>query len=218
MSIALASLTARLQAAAPQRNGQPADYEQLVQDAVMQLGRDVPIVTSTAISVVPGQANYALPVDFLSLIELETMGVVGDVYLGGGGIVALPAGRSERAYIEGDVLRLETPPTYAATRTLRYAAGYALVDGVYARLTENGARLALLYAAHLALMAQAADAAGSAWKYQIGDEMVDRSQHGKAVREQADSALKQYLSAVQQLRGYGQRARGDVRGGALWAS
>jgi hypothetical protein len=69
----------------------------------------------------------------------------------------------------------------------------------------------------MALMAQAGDAAGSAWKYQIGDEMVDRSQHGKAVREQADGALKQYQLAVQQLRGYGQRARGDMRGSAAWA-
>ncbi len=218
MSIALVSLAQRLEMAVPQRNGQPADYEQVAQDAVLQLGRDVPIVTSVAISVVAGQATYALPADFLSLIGLETAGLVGNVYLGGDGIVALSGGRQERIYIEGDMLRLEPTPTYAAERTLRYAAGYALVAGAYPRLTENGARFALLYATHLALMAQAADATAGAWKYQIGDEMVDRSQHGKAVREQADSALKQYRSAVQQLRGYGQRARGDIRGDTLWAS
>lgn len=216
MSISLALLTARLQSMAPPRNGLPADYEQLVRDAVAQLGRDVPIITSAEIVIIAGQATYDLPADFLFLIELES--AVGNAYLGGGGgIVALTAWQSERALVEGDTLRLAPTPVYGMARTLRYAAGYAITDGAYSRLSENGARIALLYATHLALMAQAADAAAGAWKYQIGDEMVDRSQHGRAVNEQAGGALKQYQSAVAQLRGYGQRARMSGAGGAVWA-
>lgn len=205
MSISLALLTARLQSMVPPRNGSPADYEQVVRDAVAQLGSDVPIITSAKIAIVAGQADYDLPADFLFLIELESL------------ILALTAWRIEHAFAEGNTLRFAPTPEYSVERTLRYAAGYALEDGAYPRLTENGARIALLYAAHLALMAQAADAAAGAWKYQIGDEMVDRSQHGRAVSEQAGGALKQYQAAVAQLRGYGQRARLSGAGGAAWA-
>lgn len=219
MSIALATLVGRLEAAAPQRNGLPADYEQVARDAVAQLGSDVPVISSAPLAIVPGQSTYDLPADFGQMIALELFATASGVDMTTGFLVAGVGAlaTTERLYVEGDTLRIEPTPTYSATRTLRYAGGYALVNDAYPRLTENGARIALLYAQHLVLMAQAADAAAAGWKYQIGDEMVDRSQHGNAVQKAADSVLKQYLSAVTQLKGYGQRARYDVAGAAAWA-
>lgn len=217
MSVALATLVTRLQAQTPQRNGQPADYEQVVRDAVTQLGRDVPVVASTPLAIVAGTERYALPADFVRLIDVESVATVSGVNLTTGRLLAMPLRDvAEQIYIEGDEVRIAPTPVYSATRTLRYGAGYTLATGVYPRLTEHGARLALLYGQHLALMAQAADAAAAGWKYQIGDEMVDRSQHGRALREAAESVLTQYTLAVRQLRGYGQRGRYGEMGEPAW--
>jgi len=71
VSIALTVLVARLQNAVPQRNGAPADYSRLVQDAVQQLGQDVPIITTATLAVVAGTATYTLPDDFLVESELS---------------------------------------------------------------------------------------------------------------------------------------------------
>jgi hypothetical protein len=103
-------------------------------------------------------------------------------------------------------------PAYTLTRRLRYAARYVLVDGVWPRLSENGARLALLYGRYLALLAKAGVAGESGWRYKIGDEEVDKSRLGQALLEQVKGALDAYGAAVRQLKGYGgtqQRWSGD---------
>ena len=71
MGVALTTMVARLQAQVPVRNGVPADYSQLVKDAVAQLSADAPIVTSTTLAIVAGTATYTLPTDFLFQIALE---------------------------------------------------------------------------------------------------------------------------------------------------
>ena len=208
MSVALAALVARLQGAVPQRDGAPADYEQLCADAVAQLGLDVPIVASAAIQVTAGVAAYDLPADFLYLIDLTAGAPVrGNILVGDAGLIPLAGGWQEAYYIEGSSLRFEPVPAYTATRTLRYAAGYALVGGVYARLSENGARIALLYAKHLALGEQATAVAPDGWSYKIGDESVDKRGVAAAIQAQADAALKAYEAAVKPLKGHGSQHR-----------
>jgi hypothetical protein len=155
VTVPLADLALRLERAVPARDGVPADYELLCQEAVQQLALDVPIVTSAAVQVTAGTATYNLPADFLYLIEFAAPPSGGNVLITDSGLVPLGGGSAERAYVEGGALRLEPVPTYTAARTLRYAAGYALEGGVYGRLNENGARIALLYARHLALSEQA---------------------------------------------------------------
>ena len=102
-------------------------------------------------------------------------------------------------------------PSYTATRTLHYAALYELTgesgSEQYTTLTQNGGRIALLYAQYLALTQQASSVAGDGWRYQIGDEMVDKSNQGKGLIGQADGLLQQYRRAVQQQNGYGSRSR-----------
>lgn len=183
---------------------------QMVEDAIEQLSQDVPIMTSTTLAIVSGTASYDLPADFLFLIELPALVSSDNVLLSDGGIIPLATAWEERWYVEGDQIRFEPTPVYTLTRTLRYAARYVLVDGVYARLSENGARLALLYAKYLALQAKAAAAGESGWRYKIGDEEVDKSRLGQALLEQTRGALDAYAAAVKQLRGYGKVGRLEI--------
>ena len=207
MSIALTVLVARLQNAVPQRNGAPADYSRLVQDAVQQLGQDVPIITTATLAVVAGTATYTLPDDFLFEIELSGPVQSGGVIIGDGGLVPVVAGWEEAHYIEGGSIRFDPAPGYTTTRTLRYAAGHVLVGGFYPRLSENGARIALMYAQHLALVEQANAVAGDGWSYKIGDESVDKRGQGAALQQQAMALLVNYQNAVRPLKGYGSQYR-----------
>ena len=210
MPVALAELALRLERAVPPRDGAPSDYELLCQEAAQQLGLDVPIVTTTTLTIAPGQASYNLPADFLYVIELATPPTYGDVMITNGGLIPLPGGWSERFYVEGGVLRLEPAPTYTAVRTLKYAAGYALDgSGMYTRMSENGARIALLYAKHLALSEQANAQAGDGWSYKIGDESVDKRGVAASIQAQAKAALDAYQNALRPLRGYGAQYRAN---------
>lgn len=208
MSVALADLVSRLEAQVPARNNVPADYSQLVQDAVLQLSQDVPLMRPGALSIVSGTASYDLPSDFLFLIELESLANADGIIISDAGLIPVPGHWAERYYIEGSAIRFDPTPTYTLSRKFRYAATYELdSDDVYQRLTGNGARVALLYAQFLALTEQANAIVGDGWRYRIGDEEVDKSRQGDGLRNQARAALDAYQRAVSQQKGYGSRAR-----------
>jgi hypothetical protein len=219
MTVALTTMVARLQALVPVRNGTPADYSQTVIGAVMQLSADAPIITSTTLAIVVGTDTYSLPADFLFQIALEPLYSLGDgVYQGNSGklIASNALEMPEMVYWEGATLRIAPTPTYSADRTLRYAAQHVLVSNSYPRLTEHGARIALVYAQYLALVEQANALAPAAWKYSIGDESVDKSGQGRAMTEQANALLTSYRLAIAGLRSAGDRARYTTEGAALW--
>lgn len=204
MSIVLSALAARLQSVVPPRDGTPSDYEQLVLDAVAQLSQDVPAIVTASIPVVAGTAAYSLPADFLYAVELVGGAPVqGNVLIGNSGLVPLGGTWAETWRVEGEQIIFDPTPGYTAVRSLRYAAGHALVSGAYPRLSENGARIALLYAQYLALSEQANAQAGDGWSYKIGDESVDKRGVGAAVQAQAMAALTNYQNALRPMRGYG---------------
>lgn len=207
MTIAIAQLADRLQRAVPARNGVPGDYEHLAQDAVQQLSQDVPVITAATIQVTAGQATYDLPADFLYEIELGGLPVQGGIIVSNGGLIPMGNSWEETHYIEGDTLRLDPVPTYSAARTLRYAAQHVATNGVYPRLSENGARVAMLYGQYLALLEQANAVAGDGWAYKIGDESVDKRGQGAAIQAQASAALASYQNALRPLQGYGRQYR-----------
>ena len=207
MTISIAQLADRLQRAVPARNGVPGDFGRLAQDAVQQLSQDVPVITAATIQVTAGQATYELPADFLYEIELAGLPVQGGVIVGGNGLIPVGSGWEETHYIEGDTLRFDPVPTYSATRTLRYAAQHVAVNGVYGRLSENGARVAMLYGQYLALLEQANAVAGDGWAYKSGDESFDKRGQGAAIQAQASAALANYQNAIRPLQGYGSRYR-----------
>lgn len=219
MGVALTTMVARLQQQIPVRNSVPADYSQLVKDAVAQLSADAPIISSTTLAIVSGTATYTLPADFLFPIALEPLFTMGDgVLLGSSGKLIAVGDQPtlELPYWEDATLRLEPTPTYSASRRLRYAAQHTLVDGIYPWMTENAARIALLYAQYLALVEQATVLAPSAWKYSIGDESVDKSGQGKAMTAQANELLTSYRHAIAGLRSVGDRARYTTEGAVQW--
>lgn len=204
MSIALATLVARLQAQVPARNGVPADYSQLVQDAVTQLAQDVPLLRRATLAIVAGTATYALPADYLFLVELPPLRALapdGETIVTAAGLIPLGVTTEEAHQIEGGQIVFYPTPGYTVDRTLLYAAGHVLEAGSYPRLNENAARIALLYGQHLALMAQAAATAGDAWKYSIGDESVDKSGQAKGLQTTAEGLLTQYQLAIRGLKG-----------------
>ena len=208
MTVSIAQLADRLQRTVPARNDVPGDYERLAQDAVHQLSQDVPIITAATIQVTAGQATYDLPADFLYEIELGGAAFSsGGILVADNGLIPVGSGWQEQHYIEGDTLRFDPVPTYSTTRTLRYAAQYVATNGVYPRLSENGARVAVLYGQYLALLEQANATAGDAWSYKIGDESVDKRGQGAAIQAQASAALANYQNAIRPLQGYGSRYR-----------
>ncbi len=207
MTISIAQLADRLQRAVPARNDVPGDYERLAQDAVQQLSQDVPVITTTTIQVTAGQAAYDLPADFLYEIELAGLPAQGGVIVSNGGLIPVSSSWEETHYVEGATLRFDPVPTYSTTRTLRYAAQHVAANGVYPRLSENGARVAMLYGQYLALMEQANGVAGDGWSYKIGDESVDKRGQGSAIQAQASAALTNYQNAMRPLQGYGRQYR-----------
>lgn len=204
-------LIRRLKAAVPAVNSVPSDteYGQMVADAVGQLSADAPILRSAEISVVAGTATYALPADCGSVIELVPMPTMGGVAITTM-LIPLPTGFNETWLVEGSTLRITPTPAYTATRMLRYSAVHVLdSSNSYPMLNEPMARVALLYGQYLALARQAAAAAAAGgWKYQIGDESVDKTQAGSGVQKLAEARLEAYQTAVARLSGgYGSMAR-----------
>lgn len=186
----------------------PEVYEQAVSDAVFQLAQDAPLLRMATLSIVAGQATYDLPSDFLYLISLSKPISMDGVLFTSGGLVPLSANYEERYQVAGGQITFTPTPTYSMSRSMRYAAFYPLdAERTYATLTANAARVALLYAQSLVMSQQANGTAGSGWKYQIGDEMVDKSGLGKGLATQASELQKQYGAAVKQLKGYGGTAQ-----------
>jgi Tfp pilus assembly protein PilZ len=187
-----------LQSAVPARDSVPSagDYEQHVKDAVLQLATDVPLIRLGTLAVVANTATYSLASDFLFLIELEGLASTDNLIISDSGLIPMPREWEETFTIEGTEITFDPTPTYTLSRDYRYAALYELTgsdpDETYARMNQNGARFALLYAQYLAVMQQANAVAGDGWRYQIGDEMVDKSNQGRGMASQAQGLLTQY--------------------------
>lgn len=209
MGISLETLVERLMQAVPARDGVPTlvQYRQCIEDAVADLDQRKPNQKVAAMSVVAGTAEYALPSDFVRLIALEPLWAAEGVLVGDSGLIAVDATFTELVTVAGGVLTITPTPSYTTVRRLHYAAGRTLdADEVYVDLTPGDARLVLLLAQALALEAQANSAAAAGWRYQIGDEMVDKSGLGGGLLRQAQALRAQYEAAVAAaLRPYGVR-------------
>lgn len=203
MAVSLVALTNRLQSLAPAQDGAPSEggYVQCVKDAVLQLAQDAPRRVTAELSVISGTANYLMPADFLFLIDWPVLTGANGVMIDARGIIPMPdGGWRERVTVADGVLTIYPTPGYTMLRTYRYAGAHVLTGEpgaeVYATLNENSARVVLLYATYLVLTQQAQAAAGQAWKYQIGDEMVDKSRLGDVRMAAAQAALHGYQAAL----------------------
>ena len=205
-------LVYRLYSAMPPREGTAEDYEQLVSDAVNRLSQDAPMIKRATLNVVNGTAQYTLPDGFQALIELQSPSQPGGIINSAAGLIPISASWDEAYEVAGNTLTFTPTPIYTMGRAYRYSAAHVAVNGRYTTLTENLARMALLYAQAQALTAQANAASGSAWKYTIGDESVDKTGQSKGLQAQADALMKQYQAEVKALQGYGSTARYNSEG------
>lgn len=210
MSIGLATLVAKLQAAVPERAGVPStdQYSQCIEEAVVDLGLARPLRRLTTLTIVAGQATYALPADWQRTLTLSGLYMAGGgVLISAAGLIPVASDFQETLIYAGQTLTISPTPTYNQARELLYAAGYTLDESeAYPALTTDTARLVLLKAQSLALHLQANLAAQQAWKYQEGDEMVDKTALAKALRDQATALETVYRQALSQAAGpYGVR-------------
>lgn len=199
MAVSLAELVSRLESAVPARDGVPSDsqYEQAVRDAVEDYGDRNPMRKVTTLSIVSGTGTYDLPADFLRVIRLTAFTVQDGVVVTSAGLVPVGAEFQETFHVAGTQIVFYPTPGYTMARDLFYAAGYVLDESdEYADMTSDDGRIALLKAQAIALGFQANAAAGAGWKYQIGDEVVDKTALGKGLGGQADAKDGEYLAAV----------------------
>jgi hypothetical protein len=213
MSTALASLVARLTTAVPAQNGVPsaAQYQQCCQDAVEDYAERRPNQKVATLSIVSGTAAYALPSDFVRMIEFESLLNTDRVLITSAGLIPMDANFEEIYTFAGGYLTITPTPGYSIPRMMWYAAGHVLDSSdSYPDLTAADARIVLLKAQALALDLQGNVSAQSGWKYQIGDEMVDKSGLAGKYREQAGYLQKQYEDAIAKAAGSAYGVRGWV--------
>ena len=213
MAITLASLVTRLQNMVPARDGVPADYEQIVKDAVLQVSQDVPAIRYAVLSIVPGVATYDLADDFIDMILMESAWNPDGIIISDAGLIPTSADYEEVYAIVNGQITITPTPTYTVDRDYKYIAGFVLDgDEIYQNLSQNTARIAMYYAQYTALNEIATSASGGNFSYTIGDERVDKKGMTAGYMAQADRMLTQYQNAIKPHQTGGIRARYNRRG------
>lgn len=209
MTTALADLVARVTDDVPPLNGcpTPTQYDTCVKDAVIDLGRRVPVVKTATIATVAGQAVYALPADCMRVISLSTIGGNGgDVLVTGAGLIPLNTGFREQWSMVGQTIVIRPVPQFDIDRTLTYAAGDVLdADEAYPDMTPARAAVVLCKARELALRRQVTKTAGEAQRPAgngAGDGGIDTTPTPKALGEAAEQERQAYEQGIRDLNGY----------------
>lgn len=202
MSQPFSSLLSQLQSLVPAQAGTPSaeHYTQALRQAVATLSRDLPIPSTLTLSVVSGQASYALPADFQRLTRLAPLPQ--EAFVTGAGLIPVPASRPrERVTVSGLTLTIAPMPGYTLSRLLSYEARHVLGDDdTYAAMTEELADICLLQARALALMVKADKAAGQATSKGVDSLRLDKTRLATALREQAQGLSALYQQRVAQLK------------------
>lgn len=195
MAVALSDLTSWLDVALPNLTG--PQTVSAVKSAVSAFSNKAGMVKRVAISVVTGTATYELPDDFISLIKLERMTALGDVWVQGNGtLIPTANSRAEKATVAGRNIVFVPTPQYTTTRYVWYRAGYALTDGTYEDMTEEMAEIIKVKAQANGLRFLATSNATDGWKYSIGDVMVDKSNLSRGLRESAGELDREFDAMV----------------------
>jgi hypothetical protein len=208
MSILLDDMVNDLVADVPPRNGAPTEeqYERMVKEAVRDFGRRAGRVKRETLDVVAGTATYDLPDDFLKMIRLQGLYGHDGIINTSTGLIAVGSGFREKFTIVAGTITFYPTPTYSLLRWFSYKAGWVLSGDTdyteaYEDMTEEEAEIALLKAKGLALELQANMTASDGWRYQIGDEMVDKSGQQTSYKVRLEAADAAYLKAVETYNG-----------------
>ena len=199
MSMTLAALVAKVTAAVPTRNGAPSadQYEGCVQDAAEDLSARMSHQKVVTLSIVAGTGSYALPSDFLRAIRIEALLATDGVLISDVGLIPVDAAWEELHTYAGQTLTITPTPVYTTSRRLWYVAGHVLDDNeAYPDMTSQEGALVALKAQALALGLQANAALREGWRYQIGDELVDKAGLAAEFSKQAAALDEVYRRAV----------------------
>ena len=186
MTITLAALVATLQEDVPAVSGVPseAQYERAIKDAVIEFSRRCGLKKTATIHVIAGTADYALPDDFLTMIEMESpydperQTIVTPTGIIPFGSVATPF--EEELTIRNKMLTIIPTPSYTMDRFMEYKAGWALAADSY-DLTDDEAQIVMLKAKALAFdKLSNANVGVGGFQYSVGNMSVNKSASGGA--------------------------------------
>jgi hypothetical protein len=177
MTITLADLILQLQEDVPPVSGVPSDaqYERAIKDAVSEFSRRCGVVKNGTLAVVAGTAAYALPADFMSIVDIDSpYEVEGDVIITATGIIPFSALApfEEDFTVQNGTITFFPVPTYTMTRYYEYKAAWVLETNSYA-LTDDEVRIIMLKAKQLCFDKLANSS--KSFKYTVGNMTVDKS-------------------------------------------
>lgn len=206
MTKALADLITDLQEDVPAVDGVPTDaqYERAIKDAVSEFSRRCGVIKNGEIAVVSGTAAYALPADFMELIEID------DPYEPQHNVIVTQTGIipfSELAPFEEDItvrnntLTIYPTPAYSMTRYIEYKAAWVLDESNEYPLTDDEARIVMIKAKAIAFEKLANAAASSGFKYTVGNMSVDKSGVGDGYSKRLFSLHGEFVTACDRYNG-----------------
>jgi hypothetical protein len=206
MSITLDELVTRLQEDVLAVDGIPTEesYIRMVKEAVRDFSRRCGRVRRAILNIVSGTATYDLATDFLKLINLVSLTAHDGIINSPQGLIPVPLGFCEDYTIDNGQITFYPTPTYTLAREYRYKAGWILTNDVYdtyETMGEEEADIVLMKASASALDSLWRNSAGQGFRYQIGDEMVDKSGIGDDHKRRSDKAESGYVTACEQYNG-----------------
>jgi hypothetical protein len=180
MTKALADMITELQEDIPAVDGIPSDaqYERAVKDAVREFSRRCGQIQNGTLDIVPGTASYALPADFLDLIEIDNpFQPEHQVMVTSTGIIPFSELHPfcEERTIRNGMITFVPTPSYTMTRYIEYKAAWVLDEDDAYPLTDDEARIVLLKAKGICFEKLANANAGAGFKYAVGNMSVDKS-------------------------------------------
>lgn len=169
-----------------------AQYKQAVKDAIDDLGNRRPLVDTTTLNLVDDTADYDLPSDFLRVIRVRAPTSADDY--------------NEEWDVRGSTITFYPTPSTDHDYELRYCAAYAGAasngDTEYADIGDTEARVLLFKAKSLCLRMIADHVRQDAWRYQEGEQAVNKEKQASAFDSGADKAEADYLKELKALAPY----------------
>lgn len=206
----LSELVDQLSADVPAEDGVPSDtqYENAVKDAIRDFSERCGLEQISTLSIVSGTATYALPDDFLKMIQLQSFAGQDVIFSTNSQIIPVPAGWCERYTIRNRQITFHPTPTYTMAKTMRYKAAwigtetddeYADVD--YETLGEREARIVLLKAQAIAKTKQSNAQSATSIKYSFGAVSEDLGGNSDSTRKNANDLEREYEDACEKYNG-----------------
>ena len=205
MTITLADLILQLQEDVPPVSGVPSDaqYERAIKEAISEFSRRCGVVKNGTLDVIAGTAAYALPDDFMSMVEIDSpYEVESDVIITSTGIIPFSelAPFLEDYTIQNGTITFFPVPTYTMTRCYKYKAAWVLETDSYA-LTDDEVRIIMLKAKQLCFDKLANASAGAGFKYTVGNMSVDKSGVGEGYSKRLYELQGEFISACDDYNG-----------------